>query len=193
MSASMFRATSSVARRRTLLGVSALVAFTAPRMALASASRMARQCTLSAPAALGVRAQVGGGMRYSTAAGGVEDVEVFDFEKMQKLVKEQPEEYVIVDARERGELVQTGTIPSAVNIPIASAPDSFQIHDEDFEDRFGFERPARDKTLLFFCKAGVRSHAAARMARDAGWRTAEYPGSWVDWAAKGGDVTHSFD
>ncbi|PHH52645.1 Thiosulfate sulfurtransferase RDL1, mitochondrial [Ceratocystis fimbriata CBS 114723] len=122
-----------------------------------------------------------------------ETVEVFDYEKMKKLVAEQPEEYIIVDARERGELVQTGTIPSAVNIPIASSPDSFQIHNEDFEDRFGFERPEKDKILLFFCKAGVRSHAAAKLARDAGWKTAEYPGSWVDWVAKGGDITHSFN
>jgi len=35
----------------------------------------------------------------------------------------------------------------------------------------------------------VRSRAAAQLARQAGWeKTGEYPGSWLDWAGKGGAV-----
>lgn len=42
---------------------------------------------------------------------------------------------------------------------------------------------------MFYCKAGVRSRAAAGLAREAGWkRVGEYPGSWIDWAGKGGKV-----
>lgn len=93
----------------------------------------------------------------------------------------------MTDVREPGELQQTGRIPGAVNVPITSAPDSFHISDEEFEDRFGFPRPARDAEVVFYCKAGVRSRAAAGLAREAGWtRVGEYPGSWLDWFEKGG-------
>lgn len=72
---------------------------------------------------------------------------------------------------------------------MASQPDSFHIAEEDFEDRFGYPRPGRDQEVVFYCKAGVRSRAAAGLARDAGWASVgEYPGSWLDWAGKGGEV-----
>lgn len=98
-------------------------------------------------------------------------------------------EWATADVREPGELKQTGRIPHAINIPITSAPDSFHISDEEFEDRFGYPRPDKDAEVVFYCKAGVRSRGAAAIARDAGWtRVGEYPGSWLDWSEKGGKV-----
>lgn len=91
--------------------------------------------------------------------------------------------------REPGEVKATGRIPGAINIPITTAPDAFHISAEEFEDRFDFARPPPDADVVFYCKAGVRSRAAAAIAREAGWsRIGEYPGSWMDWAAKGGKI-----
>lgn len=91
--------------------------------------------------------------------------------------------------REPGELQNSGKIPGALNIPITSQPDSFFLSPEDFEDRYGFEQPPKDAEVVFYCKAGVRSRAAAELARQGGWKTTgEYPGSWVDWHGKGGEV-----
>jgi len=96
-----------------------------------------------------------------------------------------------LDVREPGELQQTGKIPGAVNIPITTSPESFHITGEEFEDRFGYPRPARDTEIILYCKAGVRGRTAATLAKDAGWtNVGEYPGSWLDWAAKGGKVEH---
>lgn len=93
------------------------------------------------------------------------------------------------DVREPGELQDTGRIPGAINIPVTSAPDGFFLPDEDFEDHFGFARPSRDTEVVFYCKAGVRSRAAAGLAKDAGWtKVNEYSGSWLDWVANGGEV-----
>lgn len=40
-----------------------------------------------------------------------------------------------------------------------------------------------------YCKAGVRSRAAAGLARQAGWeKVGEYQGSWLDWASNGGNI-----
>ena len=75
-----------------------------------------------------------------------------------------------------------------MNIPITSSPDAFFISAEEFEDRFGFERPAADKEVVFYCKAGVRSRAAAELAKGAGWKdVGEYPGSWMEWEKRGGE------
>jgi len=43
--------------------------------------------------------------------------------------------------------------------------------------------------VVFYCKAGVRSSAAAGMAEQGGYgRVGEYRGSWVEWVGKGGRV-----
>ncbi|KAA8635885.1 hypothetical protein SMACR_01709 [Sordaria macrospora] len=130
---------------------------------------------------------------YSQGVEGGEGGEnkIWGFEDMQKLIEDPKKEVVIVDAREPGELIQTGHIPGAINIPITTSPDSFFISEDEFEDRFGFPRPSKDSEVVFYCKAGVRSRGAAGLAREAGWeKVGEYPGSWLDWAAKGGKVEH---
>lgn len=96
---------------------------------------------------------------------------------------------ILIDTREPSELQSTGTIPGSINIPITSKPDSFFLTEEEFEDRFGFERPGKDQEVVFYCKAGVRSRAAAELAKQGGWRNvAEYSGSWLDWEKNGGKV-----
>ena len=52
---------------------------------------------------------------------------------------------------------------------------------------YGFERPSKDKELLFYCKAGIRAKSASQLANHAGWKkTSEYPGSWLDWEEHNG-------
>lgn len=96
---------------------------------------------------------------------------------------------ILIDTREPAELSATGRIPSALNIPITSSPDAFFLADEEFEDKFGFARPSKETEIIFYCKAGVRSRAAAKLAIQAGWgNVGEYAGSWVDWEKRGGEV-----
>ncbi|EFY85335.1 Rhodanese domain protein [Metarhizium acridum CQMa 102] len=116
---------------------------------------------------------------------------IWSFDEVKQLVdgKRASENIVIVDVREPLELQTTGKIPGAINIPVTSAVQSFHISDADFEDTYGFERPSRDTTLLFYCKAGVRAKSAAALAKHAGWENVgEYPGSWLDWEAQKGPV-----
>ncbi|KAI9799560.1 MAG: hypothetical protein M1825_004486 [Sarcosagium campestre] len=92
---------------------------------------------------------------------------------------------VQTDVREPAEYDE-GFIPSAINIPIASQPDALFLSPQEFEDRFGFIKPPADKEVVFYCKAGVRSAAAAKLARQGGYdRVGEYPGSWLDWTKNG--------
>ncbi|KAL9051854.1 MAG: hypothetical protein Q9162_005744 [Coniocarpon cinnabarinum] len=92
------------------------------------------------------------------------------------------------DVREPAE-VEAGRIPTAINIPISSQPDALMLPPEEFEDRFGFEKPDADKEVVFYCKAGVRSSAAAKLASQSGYtKIGEYRGSWLDWNRNGGKV-----
>lgn len=84
------------------------------------------------------------------------------------------------------------TIPLALNIPVSSQPDALMLSEEDFVDRFGFQKPPKEKEIVFFCKAGVRSSAAAQLAKQAGYENVgEYRGSWLDWERNGGPGTKS--
>ncbi|KAK2067554.1 hypothetical protein P8C59_001288 [Phyllachora maydis] len=147
---------------------------------LPSATAPAKPVAASRPSCISSR-------RYSQTASSAR-IKTWDFEEIQKIVKE-PKNMVIVDVREASELQETGRIPGAIHIPITTQPDSFHVTDEEFEDRLGYPRPDKDTELLTYCRSGVRAHAAAEIARAAGWtKLGEYPGSWLDWTKKGGAV-----
>lgn len=94
------------------------------------------------------------------------------------------------DVREPAEY-EAGFIPTAVNIPVGSAPDALFMPAHEFEDKFGFEKPKADQELVFYCKAGVRSSAAAGLARQVGYqKVGEYRGSWLEWSKNGGKVDY---
>ncbi|KAG7417343.1 hypothetical protein LZL87_007023 [Fusarium oxysporum] len=118
------------------------------------------------------------------------DPKPWNFEDIKNHVEKSDQgDVVLIDVREPVELFETGKIPGAINIPITSAAQSFHISDEDFEDMYGFQRPAKNKELVFYCKAGVRARAAAQLAHYAGWnKIGEYAGSWLDWEAQKGPV-----
>ena len=75
---------------------------------------------------------------------------------------------LLIDVREPHEY-EANSIPTAINLPITSHPDALLLTEEEFQDQFGFAKPPVNKEVVFFCKAGVRSSAAAGIARQAGY------------------------
>ncbi|KAK4035364.1 Rhodanese-like domain-containing protein [Parachaetomium inaequale] len=189
--ATLLRASAPSARPATPARICAAAAQLASRQYHAQPVQVGRQSSgrlSSSP----LRSKAGGRLTparpYSTDAE-AKPSKIWDFEAVQKLTTTPNPAITIIDVREPHELTQSGRIPGALNIPLQSAPDSFHITPEEFEDRFGFPRPARDAEVVFYCRAGVRSRAAAGLARDAGWeRVGEYPGSWLDWEGRGGEI-----
>ena len=113
----------------------------------------------------------------------------YSFSEISKIVTSPSPRIVLIDAREPSELQSTGRIPGAKNLPINGSPDGLFLPAEDFEEKFGWEKPKSSDELVFYCKAGVRSRAAAGIARMAGWtQVSEYPGSWLDWVENGGKI-----
>ena len=100
-------------------------------------------------------------------------------------------------------------MPGAKSMPITSNPEAIFLPAEEFEEKFGFEKPSSDgleegkganigkegggeKEVIFYCKAGVRSRAAARMVgMEGGWKgvkVGDLPGGWLEWEKNGGKV-----
>ncbi|SMR62724.1 unnamed protein product [Zymoseptoria tritici ST99CH_3D1] len=105
---------------------------------------------------------------------------LYDFQQIQKLSSSPSKEKVLIE-------YTAGYIPTAINLPIKSQPDALFLPAEEFLDRFGFEKPQAEQEVVFYCKSGVRSQAAASLARQVGYKqVSEYRGSWMDWEKNGG-------
>ena len=115
---------------------------------------------------------------------------IYNFADIQSLADKPSPNRILIDVREPGELQNTGKIPGSHNLPVKTAPDAFYLPPDEFEDRLGWQKPGDGDEVIFYCKAGVRSRAAAQLAQRAGFggKVGEYPGSWDDWAGKGGKV-----
>jgi rhodanese-related sulfurtransferase len=115
---------------------------------------------------------------------------LYTFSDVATLTSQPDPHRILIDVREPSELQSTGRIPTAHNVPVSSAGDGFFLPADEFEDRYGFAKPEEDDEVIFYCKAGVRSRAAARLAIQGGFggKVAEFPGSWVEWVENGGEV-----
>lgn len=114
---------------------------------------------------------------------------VYDFNSIKQLLDNPAPDRTLIDVREPHEFAG-GFIPTAYNMPIASVPEGIFLPAEEFEERFGFEKPPAGNELVFYCKAGVRSSSAAQLAQQAGYeRVGEYRGSWLDWVKNGGETS----
>jgi rhodanese-related sulfurtransferase len=94
-------------------------------------------------------------------------------------------QYVVVDVRTGGEIVNTGKLsPSVYSVPIEviMEHDVFQLDEDDFEEICGFAKPMPDETLVFTCAAGIRSVYACQFAAKAGYsKLVNYVGGSNDW------------
>jgi len=105
----------------------------------------------------------------------------YNFEDVKSLTASSSRDRILIDVREPGEY-QAGAIPRAINLPIASSPEALSLPRDEFEDRFGVSKPRKDQEVVFYCKAGIRSTAAAQLALQEGYqKVGEYRGSWLDW------------
>ncbi|CAK4033865.1 Hypothetical predicted protein [Lecanosticta acicola] len=111
---------------------------------------------------------------------------VYDFDQIKAISEKPSKDRILIDVREPSEY-DSGYIPTAINLPLKSQPDALFLPAEEFEDRFGFEKPKAKQEVVFYCKSGVRSSAAAQLAQQVGYeKVGEYRGSWLDWEKNGG-------
>ena len=109
----------------------------------------------------------------------------YDYAKVKAIVSN-PEKHpdsILVDVREPVEF-QEGHIPGAINLPFKSSPGALSLNQEEFQDTFGFDKPDKEKELVFYCLGGVRSTAAEELANTFGYeKRGNYKGSYEDWVS----------
>ncbi|CAO1305562.1 unnamed protein product [Diamesa hyperborea] len=94
-------------------------------------------------------------------------------------------EKLLIDVREPQEIVDTGIIPTSVNIPLSTVEDSLKLSAADFKSKFQREKPSPDTEVIFHCKMGGRAGKAADTAAQLGFKNVKnYKGSWTEWAEK---------
>ena len=87
---------------------------------------------------------------------------------------------VITDVREPDEVI-LGSIPSSVNVPLSNFEKAFDLDGADFLRAYGFRKPDKKQSMIFYCKTGKRSSTAMALAKGKGFpNVRNYTGSWAD-------------
>jgi rhodanese-related sulfurtransferase len=83
---------------------------------------------------------------------------------------------ILVDVRERSELMgELGHLPGIIHIPV-----------DELKRRLGELEPYREKEIITVCRRGGRSHTAAQMFQQAGFRHVHFlEGGMTAWKEKG--------
>ncbi|ORX90526.1 Rhodanese-like protein [Basidiobolus meristosporus CBS 931.73] len=107
------------------------------------------------------------------------------YEELTSLVKDKKAKgVVLVDVRERSE-VQSGKIPTSINLPLKEIPKALQLDDSDFVAAYGFPKFSKDNNLVVYCHAGMRSAMAKQIMEQSGYvNVRNYPGSWREYFEK---------
>mmetsp|Transcript_4651 Transcript_4651/g.13151 ORF Transcript_4651/g.13151 Transcript_4651/m.13151 type:complete len:174 (-) Transcript_4651:310-831(-) len=93
--------------------------------------------------------------------------------------------YVVIDVRGEEEVAFTGKVSPntyTLPLPLIAQEGAFNLDDDDFEEQYGWAKPGLDETLVFTCKAGVRSNYAAQYAAMSGYsKLFDYIGGADEW------------
>lgn len=88
---------------------------------------------------------------------------------------------LLVDVRERAELLASGTAKGAIHIPVSLIAMKADSKGPDFDKRF------EGKTIAVFCASGGRSGMAAQALETLGYSTQNL-GGFSNWVQGGGAV-----
>ncbi|XP_050461216.1 rhodanese domain-containing protein CG4456-like isoform X1 [Cataglyphis hispanica] len=93
---------------------------------------------------------------------------------------------LIVDVREPVEIKETGKLPGSIHIPMNDVQNIFlNLSEEEFEKRYGKQKPGKDTKIIFSCRSGKRSKTVQEMIQKLGYtKVYNYTGGWQEWESK---------
>ncbi|KXJ83776.1 hypothetical protein RP20_CCG001130 [Aedes albopictus] len=90
---------------------------------------------------------------------------------------------LLIDVRTPEELACTGSIPTSINIPLATVSDELKLAPSLFLCKYGRKKPGLNDLIIFYCHSGNRAATAALAAVQLGFRNVKnYVGSWIEYA-----------
>lgn len=90
-------------------------------------------------------------------------------------------DFILIDVRREEELVN-GMIPTAKHICLDDFEHAFDLEQEEFKDKYGFDKPSKDYLIIVHCRTGGRSAIAAEHLRRKGYNVKNYEGSVRAWS-----------
>ncbi|KAF8566563.1 hypothetical protein P879_10479 [Paragonimus westermani] len=89
---------------------------------------------------------------------------------------------MVCDVRTREEVIESGLIPGAVNIPLNELVGAFELTADEFIDKYHSSKPEQNETIIFYCRSGVRSCKAAQILSLLGYYlSASLQGGYTSW------------
>ncbi|EDO34074.1 predicted protein, partial [Nematostella vectensis] len=80
------------------------------------------------------------------------------------------EDIQLFDVRDPEELLETGQIPGAVNIPLSDITSAFSLPPNIFEQIYDVPMPSKtDNNIVFHCRTGRRSQQAIDTLQNIGY------------------------
>eukprot|EP00540_Astrosyne_radiata_P010879 CAMPEP_0116842422 /NCGR_PEP_ID=MMETSP0418-20121206/11507_1 /TAXON_ID=1158023 /ORGANISM="Astrosyne radiata, Strain 13vi08-1A" /LENGTH=219 /DNA_ID=CAMNT_0004473029 /DNA_START=52 /DNA_END=711 /DNA_ORIENTATION=+ len=93
--------------------------------------------------------------------------------------------YMVIDVRDADEMMMTGLMSQSIYcLPLywIEQRGALEFDNEEFYERFGFDKPNPEETIVFTCAAGVQAEKAARVAARQGYKKlVYYTGGAVEW------------
>jgi len=102
----------------------------------------------------------------------------------EKALPLQNRESVIIDVREPTEIEATGSIETAINVPVSKVQETLQMENPQFSKVFGISKESfKKKQLIFSCKVGGRAAMACNIAEANGFSNVKnFQGSFLEWS-----------
>jgi rhodanese-related sulfurtransferase len=91
------------------------------------------------------------------------------------------EDYILIDVRNKEEL-EHGMIPTAKHLYLDEIEEAFKLSEEEFENKYNFKKPSKEKLIILHCRTGARSQAATDFLIDRGYNAKNYQGSVQAWS-----------
>jgi rhodanese-related sulfurtransferase len=107
--------------------------------------------------------------------------------ELEKLIKEKGK-YVLIDVRTTEE-INSGIIETAKTMAIDDksklseiVESNFKLNEKEFKEKFNFEKPKKNETLIFYCRSGARAQLATDAIEKLGYNSViNYKGSAMEW------------
>ena len=101
-------------------------------------------------------------------------------------------ETIVIDVRNKSELVSEGKIPNSINVPYPFAKGSdFALDSKSFHEIYGFNKPDENDNIVVLCESGKRALEASKVLVKLGYENVKvYLGGIEDWKENGGEVIY---
>lgn len=105
---------------------------------------------------------------------------VITTDELKKLIDSNGD-YVLIDVRRDDEL-ENGMIPTAKHLCMDEIEGAFELDENEFKEKYGFDKPAKDELIIVHCRTGGRSNAVTNYLNSKDYRVQNYQGSIQEWS-----------